>query len=88
MKCEPFRLKPTMPKQRRCNPVIRVRENDFWLLSDLRDRTGMSLCEIVHQCLTYCMQHTAWTIETSTPVCWVSPFGKVIVERRPNNGFS
>lgn len=58
MKCEPFRLKPTMPKQRRCNPVIRVRENDFWLLSDLRDRTGMSLCEIVHQCLTYCMQHT------------------------------
>lgn len=88
MKCEPFRLKPTMPKQRRCNPVIRVRENDFWLLSDLRDRTGMSLCEIVHQCLTYCMQHTDLTIETSTPVCWVNLSGRVIVERRPNNGFS
>ena len=57
-KCEPFRLKPTLPKQRKCSPVIRVRESDFWLLSDLRDRSGCSLCEIIHQCLEYCMRNT------------------------------
>lgn len=57
-KCEPFRLKPVASNRKYNNPNVRLREGDYAILADLRDLCGMPMCEIIHQCLKYCMAHT------------------------------